>query len=161
MYGINKLYCERLGGYYQHHYRQLDAQDVQGALDFRGLRFPGLISAHTVPTGGTSDFAPEMLHAAAARTPYACFVREDTRIPFMAMPDGVRALLHLEAAPASALSRQVYNVGSFNPSAGEVRDRVREERAREEPSNVDVPTHNHLDSNPVKLTSHSATAISP
>ena len=53
----------------------------------------------TVPSGGTSDYAPEMMHAAAKGEPYACFVRPDTRIPFMAMPDGVEALLQLAAAP--------------------------------------------------------------
>lgn len=125
MYGINKLYCERLGRYYARYYRQLDVQETAGRLDFRGLRFPGLISAQTVPSGGTSDYAPEMLHAAAARKPYACFVREDTRIPFMAMPDAVEALLRLEAAPAARLTREVYNIGSFNPSAGEFLARVR------------------------------------
>jgi nucleoside-diphosphate-sugar epimerase len=125
MYGINKLYCERLGRYYALFYRQLDAHPGGGRLDFRCIRFPGLISANTVPAGGTSDYAPEMLHAAAARRPYPCFVREDTRIPFMAMPDAVEALLALDAAPRSALSRQVYNVGSFNPSAGEMAARIR------------------------------------
>lgn len=125
MYGINKLYCERLGRYYEYFYRQLDVQTVPVRLDFRALRFPGLISAYTVPTGGTSDYAPEMLHAAAAGRPYACFVREDTRIPFLAMPDAVAALLRLEAAPRDSLSHKVYNVGSFNPSAREVFDRVR------------------------------------
>jgi nucleoside-diphosphate-sugar epimerase len=132
MYGINKLYCERLGKYYANFYRQLDAGATVGRLDFRGLRFPGLISAFTVPTGGTSDFAPEMLHAAASGRPYACFVRDDTRIPFMAMPDAVDALLKLEAADGTKLSRSVYNVGSFNPSAGEVRERVRRAFPRSE-----------------------------
>lgn len=126
MYGINKLYCERLGGYYEYFYRQLDALETHGRVDFRGLRFPGLISAHTVPTGGTSDFAPEMLHAAAQRKPYKCFVRPDTRIPFMAMPDGVAALIQLEAAPLDQLSRQIYNVGAFSPTAGEVYELVRQ-----------------------------------
>jgi nucleoside-diphosphate-sugar epimerase len=124
MYGINKLYCERLGRYYERYYRQLDVQPAEGRLDFRCLRFPGLISAFTVPTGGTSDFGPEMLHAAAAGKPYACFVRPDTRIPFMAMPDAVAALLQLEAAPASALSSKVYNVTSFNPSAQDFQKRI-------------------------------------
>lgn len=125
MYGINKLYCERLGRYYMNYYRQLDAQPMGGKVDFRCVRFPGLISAVTLPTGGTSDFAPEMLHYAAKREPYNCFVREDTRIPFMAMPDGVRALLSLEAAPREKLSTQIYNVGSFSPSAGELKERVK------------------------------------
>jgi nucleoside-diphosphate-sugar epimerase len=120
MYGINKLYCEDLGRYYSSYYRQLDAQPPKGRVDFRGIRFPGLISAVTVPTGGTSDFAPDILHHAAQREPYACFVREDTRIPFMAMPDAIKALLELEAAPRERLSRQVYNIAAFNPSAGEV-----------------------------------------
>jgi threonine 3-dehydrogenase len=124
MYGINKLYCERLGRYYQHYYRQLDAQTFPLALDFRALRFPGLISAFTVPTGGTSDFVPEMLHAAASNTPYICFVRPDTRIPFLAMPDAVEGLLILEAIPRERLTAQVYNVGNFNPSAGEFRERL-------------------------------------
>ncbi len=125
MYGINKLYCEQLGIYYARYYRQLDAEATQGLIDFRALRFPGLISAVTVPTGGTSDYAPEMLHAAAQGKPYACFVREDTRIPFMAMPDAVEALLQLEAAPRQKLTRFVYNVTAFNPSAQEIFNLVR------------------------------------
>ena len=119
MYGINKLYTEQLGRYYTHYYRQLDAEPAKGRVDFRGVRFPGLISAATMPTGGTSDFAPEMLHAAAQGKAYACFVREDARIPFMAMPDAIKALIRLQSAPRAALSRQTYNVGAFNPSAEE------------------------------------------
>lgn len=118
MYGCNKLYCEQLGTYYAHYYRQL-AAETPVMLDFRCLRFPGLISAFTVPSGGTSDYGPEMLHAAAAGKPYACFVREDVRIPFMAMPDAIKALLLLTEAPRSALKRTVFNVTSFSLSAAE------------------------------------------
>lgn len=123
MYGCNKLYCEQLGTYYSHHYQQLSrARPLM--LDFRSVRFPGLISAYTVPAGGTSDYGPEMLHAAAKGEPYACFVREDTTIPFMAMPDAVTALLQLWRAPAQKLTRTVYNVTSFSLSAADFRDRV-------------------------------------
>jgi nucleoside-diphosphate-sugar epimerase len=123
MYGANKLYCEHLGRYYGRHYKQLSA-DRLGKVDFRCLRFPGLISAVTVPSGGTSDYAPEMIHAAAKGEPYACFVRPDTRIPFMAMPDAVESILRLTAARREQLSRVVYNVGAFAPSAEEVRQVV-------------------------------------
>ena len=126
MYGCNKLYCEHLGRYYTRHYKQLAAETLSGKVDFRCVRYPGLISAVTVPSGGTSDYAPEMLHAAAQGKPYACFVRPDTRIPFMAMPDGVEALLRLAAAPKESLTRTVYNVGAFAPSADEIRARVLE-----------------------------------
>jgi threonine 3-dehydrogenase len=125
MYGCNKLYAEMLGTYFCRHYHQL-AADRPVMLDFRSVRFPGLISAFTVPSGGTSDYGPEMIHAAAQGKPYACFVREDARIPFMAMPDAVTALLCLAKAPKSALNRVVYNVTSFSMSAGDIRDLVLE-----------------------------------
>ena len=124
MYGCNKLSCEQLGRYYAHHYKQLSAEPASGRVDFRAVRFPGLISAVTVPSGGTSDYAPEMIHAAARGEAYACFVRPDTRIPFMAMPDGVEALLTLARAPRAALSRTAYNLGAFAPTADEVRAEV-------------------------------------
>ncbi len=124
MYGCNKLYCEHLGRYYARHYKQLDAESHAGRVDFRSIRFPGLISALTVPSGGTSDYAPEMIHAAAQGKPYACFVRPDARIPFMAMPDAVEAILALAAAPRESLTRLVYNITAFNPSAEEIRELV-------------------------------------
>lgn len=123
MYGCNKLYCEMLGNYFSQHYRQLAAEKPV-MLDFRCVRFPGLISAFTVPSGGTSDYGPEMLHAAAKGKPYHCFVRPDVRIPFMAMPDAVNALLRLSQAPREVLTHRVYNVTSFSLSAAEIRERV-------------------------------------
>jgi nucleoside-diphosphate-sugar epimerase len=125
MYGANKLYCEHLGRYYSLHFKQLAADPRAGRVDFRCLRFPGLISAETAPSGGTSDYAPEMIHAAAAGSPYDCFVRPDTRIPFMAMPDAVQAIVRLMAAPRDKLSRAIYNVGAFAPTAAEIEAEVR------------------------------------
>jgi nucleoside-diphosphate-sugar epimerase len=124
MYGCNKLYCEQLGGYYARHYKQLAADAASRRVDFRCVRFPGLISALTLPAGGTSDYAPEMIHAAARGEPYACFVRPDTTIPFMAMPDAIAALLTLSQAPVEKLSRTAYNVSAFSRSAAEMRDVV-------------------------------------
>lgn len=129
MYGCNKLYCEQIGRYYARHYKQLTTSRPPGQagfVDFRAVRFPGLISAATVPSGGTSDYAPEMIHVAARGEPYACFVRRDTRIPFMAMPDCVETLLRLAAAPRDRLTRTAYNVTAFNPSAEEIRGVVLE-----------------------------------
>ena len=116
MYGCNKLYCENVGRYYSEHYRQL-ADDPGLGVDFRCVRFPGLISAITVPSGGTSDYGPEMIHAAAKGEPYVAFVRPDTIIPFMAMPDAIKSLLWLAAAPRENLSQLVYNVTSFSLTA--------------------------------------------
>ena len=123
MYGCNKLYCEQLGNYYALHYKQLSA-DTIARVDFRAVRFPGLISAVTLPAGGTSDYAPEMIHAAASGEAYDCFVRPDTTIPFMAMPDGVEALLALAAAPRERLTRTTYNLTAFSRSAAAIREVV-------------------------------------
>jgi nucleoside-diphosphate-sugar epimerase len=119
MYGCNKLYCEAIGRYFACHYKQLSV-DVMPHVDFRAVRFPGLISATTVPAGGTSDFASEMIHAAGKGEPYACFVRPDTTLPFMAMPDAAGALLTLAAAPRASLSRTTYNLGAFSRSAADI-----------------------------------------
>lgn len=125
MYGCNKLYCEKLGTYYSMYYGQKHLDDhPPHMLDFRAIRFPGLISAFTLPSGGTSDYGPEMLHAAAQGKPYSCFVREDTRISFMAMPDAIKSLLMLVDVPRQQLNHQVYNIAAFALTAGEFRDRA-------------------------------------
>ena len=125
MYGCNKLYCEKLGVYYSRFcgQRHLDPNPPT-MLDFRAIRFPGLVSAFTVPSGGTSDYGPEMLHSAAAGKPYACFVDADTRISFMAMPDAIKSLLMLMDAPRKCLTSQVYNIAAFSLTAGEFRQRA-------------------------------------
>ncbi|MEZ4300401.1 MAG: NAD-dependent epimerase/dehydratase family protein [Polyangiaceae bacterium] len=125
MYGCNKLYCEHLGRYFTHHYRKHQKSGEPARVDFRALRFPGLISADTLPTGGTSDFGPEMLHAAAQGKPYSSFVGPEARIPFMAMPDAIAALLALLEADPAKLRATVYNIAGFSLSAEQIAERAR------------------------------------
>ena len=119
MYGCNKLYCEHLGTYYSRYYQRLGAEKHHCYIDFRSIRFPGIISSKTVPTGGTSDYIPEMLHAAATGEAYKCFVREDAQIPFMTMPDAVQAIQDIMIVPIESLNQNVYNVRAFAPTAEE------------------------------------------
>lgn len=120
MYGINKLYCEMLGKYYEKYYKLLDNKKRTLYVDFRSLRFPGLISAITIPTGGTSDYGPEMIHSAAKGEGYESFVRQDSTLPFMVMPDAIKAILQLSNTPKEKLSQNVYNVTSFSIKAEEI-----------------------------------------
>ncbi|HKQ62405.1 MAG TPA: NAD-dependent epimerase/dehydratase family protein [Candidatus Polarisedimenticolaceae bacterium] len=116
MYGCNKLYCELLGAY--------TTRRSGGKLDFRAIRFPGLISSDTLPSGGTTDYAPEMIHAAAQGKPYTCFVADTARLPFMTMPDAVEAAVLLAEADPARLSTRIYNIKGFSASAGDFRAEV-------------------------------------
>lgn len=113
MYGITKVAGELLGNYYFRRY----------GVDFRAVRFPGLISA-TLPGGGTSDYAPLMYIEGLRRGRYEAFCRPDTAIPMMYMPDGIRALADLAECPRDRLSRSVYNIAAFSPSAQGLADSV-------------------------------------
>ena len=126
MYGCNKLYCEHLGSYYSNHYQRLGAEKYQSYIDFRSIRFPGIISSKTIPSAGTSDYIPEMLHAAAQGKAYDCFVRENSQIPFMTMQDAINAILQIMSVPKKNLSQSVYNVRSFAPTAEEFRQKLME-----------------------------------
>ena len=108
MYGANKLYCEFLGNYYN-----------GKKIDFRAIRFPGIISAHTLPTGGTTDYFPEMIHAAAQNKKYTCEVNSKSKLPFMTMPDAILAINLLMKAKNSNLTQRVYNVRAFAPTVND------------------------------------------
>jgi threonine 3-dehydrogenase len=109
MYGVTKVAGEALGAWYAR----------AGRTDFRSLRFPGLLNA-TPPGGGTTDFANEMYFAAVERRESRDFLSAGTRLPFMYMPDAVRALLLLAAADPARLTRRAYNVAGLSPSAAEI-----------------------------------------
>ena len=113
MYGVTKVSGELLGAYYHRRF----------GLDFRAVRFPGLISA-SLPGGGTSDYALFMYVDGVRKGHYQAFCRADTRIPLMYMPDGIRALIELSKAPSEALTRRVYNIAAFSPTAQEIADSV-------------------------------------
>ena len=113
MYGVTKVAGELLGDYYFRRY----------GLDFRAVRFPGLLSA-VLPGGGTSDYAPLMYYEALRVGHYEAFCRPDATIPLMYMPDALRALVELSQAPRERLSRSVYNVAAFSPTAQQIADEV-------------------------------------
>jgi nucleoside-diphosphate-sugar epimerase len=125
IYGVSKLACENLGNYFSKNYRLLGEIDRENLIDFRCIRFPGLLSPDTVPSGGTSDYGPEMVHAAAQGKSYECFVRPDSTIPFMAMADAADILIKLAEAPKKDLQSCVYNVAGFCVSAEEIANEVK------------------------------------
>ncbi len=111
MYGVTKVAGELVCDYYVNKY----------GLDVRGLRYPGIISSETLPGGGTTDYAVAIYYEAVEHGRYTCFVREDTRLPMMYMPDCLKATMDLMAAPFDELVHHSdFNLGSMSFSAGEL-----------------------------------------
>ncbi len=117
MYGITKVTGELLGNYYFSKF----------GLDVRGVRFPGIISHKTLPGGGTTDYAVEIYYEAIKNGEYTCFVREDTVLPFMYMPDAIKALIDLAETDISNLKHHCdFNVGAMSFSAKELAQSIKE-----------------------------------
>lgn len=116
MYGLTKVAGELLGNYYFHKF----------GLDVRGLRYPGIISAETPPGGGTTDYAVAIFYEAVKQGRYTCFVREETRLPMMYMPDCLKATMDLLAAPLTGLTHHAdFNVGAMSFRASELAAEIR------------------------------------
>ncbi len=121
MYGVTKVAGELLCDYYA----------ARFGVDARGLRLPGLVSYVARPGGGTTDYAVEMLRAAAAGKRYSCFLAPQTRLDMMYMPDAVAAIIQLmEADPVRLKHRNAYNVTAMSVTPAELADQIRERAPR-------------------------------
>lgn len=114
MYGVTKVAGELLGEYYA----------LKFGMDFRSVRFPGLLNAG-IPGGGTSDYALFMYVEGLRKGAYTAFCEPTAKIPFMYMPDALRAIIELAEAPREKLTRHVYNIASISATAAEFADAVR------------------------------------
>jgi len=116
MYGVTKVAGELLGDYYFKRF----------AIDVRGLRYPGIISSETLPGGGTTDYAVEIFYEAIKNKKYTCFVKEDTVLPMMYMPDCIKGTIDLMDADIKNLKHHCdFNVASMSFSAGELADEIK------------------------------------
>jgi nucleoside-diphosphate-sugar epimerase len=105
IYGVTKVAGELLCNYYFYRF----------GLDVRGVRYPGIISSETLPGGGTTDYAVEIFYEVIKHKRYNCFLKEDTVLPMMYMPDCIRAAIELMEADLSALTRHAdYNLAAFS-----------------------------------------------
>jgi nucleoside-diphosphate-sugar epimerase len=111
VYGISKYAGEFWCNYFHQRY----------GVDVRSIRYPGLISYKSAPGGGTTDYAIEIFHEALEEKKYKCFLREDTYLPMMYMPDAISATIQLMEAPADKISvRTSYNVSAISFSPKEI-----------------------------------------
>ncbi len=117
MYGVTKVAGELLCNYY---FRRF-------GLDVRGLRYPGIISNLTPPGGGTSDYAVEIFYQAIRTQSYTCFVRPDTVLPMMYMPDCIKATLDLMDADLAQLEHHAdFNVSAMSFAARDLAEEIQE-----------------------------------
>ena len=116
VYGISKYAGEFWCNYYFHRY----------GVDVRSLRYPGLISYKSQPGGGTTDYAIEIFHAAKAGEQYECFLKANTYLPMMYMPDAIRATIELMESDAKNISvRTSYNLSGMSFSPKEITDEIK------------------------------------
>ena len=116
IYGVTKVSGELLCDYYVHRY----------GLDVRGVRYPGVISSEVQPGGGTTDYAVAIFYHAIEQGHYKCFVREDTVLPMIYMPDCIQAAVDLMAVDSSRLRHHNgFNVAAMSFSAGELAAEIR------------------------------------
>lgn len=116
VYGITKVAGELLCNYYHERY----------GLDIRSLRYPGIISSETPPGGGTTDYAVEIFYEAIKKKRYTCFVRKDTVLPMLYMPDCISATIQLMEAESSSIKvRTSYNLGGLSFSAEDLANEIK------------------------------------
>ncbi|KAM6893486.1 L-threonine 3-dehydrogenase, mitochondrial-like [Xenentodon cancila] len=104
IYGVSKVHAELMGEYYHHRY----------GLDFRCLRYPGIISADFQPGEGIADYAIQIFHAAVKTGHFDCYLRSDTQLPVMYIDDCVRATLEFLEAPTNTLNSRTYNISGVD-----------------------------------------------
>jgi nucleoside-diphosphate-sugar epimerase len=116
MYGVTKVAGELLADYYVHRL----------GVDVRGLRLPGLISHVAPPGGGTTDYAVEIFYQAIRYRHYTCFLRADTALDMMYMPDAIRAMMQLMDADSGKLThRNAFNLSAMNFAPADLASAIR------------------------------------
>jgi len=118
MYGISKVHGELLGNYYFHKF----------GVDARSVRYPGIISSETAPGGGTTDYAVDIFYHAVKKEKYTCFLKEDSTLPMMYMPDALKAIIELAEADVTNLKHHAdFNLAAMSFSPAELAAAIKQE----------------------------------
>ncbi|MCI4382283.1 hypothetical protein PGIGA_G00013130 [Pangasianodon gigas] len=141
IYGVSKVHAELMGEYLHHKY----------GLDFRCLRYPGVISAYTHPGGGTTDYAVQIFHDALSTGHHECYLHPQTRLPMMHISDCHRATVEFMQAPECQLYLRTYNIAAISFTPEEVVEEIRKHLPhlrvtyKPDPIRQNIGLHNVLD----------------
>lgn len=115
IYGVTKVFVELFGEYYKLRYN----------VNFRSLRYPGVISSEALPGGGVTDYAVAIFYEALKEKKYECFLGPDTALPMMYMPDCTKATIDLIEAPEEKLKHRTFNVTAFSFTPSELAEEIK------------------------------------
>ena len=128
IYGKNKLIIERYGTK-----KYEESHNNNAGIDFRSIRFPGIISPYTIPNGGTTDFAPQMLHAAAVfllkngKKEYECKISADTKLPFIGIEQAISAIIKIMNMKKIASQLRSFNIQEISLTPSEIIHTIKKE----------------------------------
>lgn len=115
IYGVTKLYAELLGEFFHNRF----------GVDFRSLRYPGIISSETLPGGGTTDYAVDIFYHAILEGRFECFLEPESTLPMMYMPDCVKGTIQLITAPKEKILSKTYNLAAFSFSPRQLGEEIK------------------------------------
>lgn len=115
LYGICKVFMENLGIYYSNKHK----------IDFRCLRYSGVVSPFEYDYNGTVYYATEIFFKAIREKYYSSVLSANRKVPFSHLDDVINGTIQILEADKMSLSKNVYNIAGLSFSPEEIANEIK------------------------------------